>query len=251
MLAQIGAGSGWPGVLVAVLAYLATINFALAAFNMVPGFPLDGGRILRSIVWGYSGDYEKATRWASNAGQVFGYILIGFGFANILGGTLMSGLWFVVIGWFLTNVARSSYQQVLVQKVLSGVAVGEVMTKDVPTVSADMTVRQFVDEIYLHHEFSCYPVVREGKTVGIIGVEEVRGVPAEERDIVTVEKAAQGYNDDFAVSPGDDAYEALEKLTKQKVCRLLVMDENGLKGTVSQDMVMRLIQMKAQADSTY
>ncbi len=120
-----GAGTlfGWPQPVLAVVGYLAMINIMLGVFNLIPGFPLDGGRVLRSIIWGITDNLDNATRWASYMGQGFGYLLMAFGFALVLAGQLVGGLWMIFIGWFLTGAARSSYQQLMIREALSGVRV--------------------------------------------------------------------------------------------------------------------------------
>lgn len=243
-----GAGLvfGWPTPAVAVLGYLAFINLLLGAFNLVPGFPLDGGRVLRSIIWGATDNLIKATRYASYVGQGFGYLLMAFGFFWVIGGNLIGGLWMVFIGWFLTGAARQSYQQLQMRQALSGVRIEQVMTTDVPVIPADISVRRFVDDQLLRHEYSCYPVVREedDDVVGVIGAEEVRKVPSSEWDRVLVGEVAHAIDNAYKVRAEDDAWDALVRLTSQDVCRLMVMDDGHLKGTVGRDSVFRLVQTK-------
>lgn len=244
-----GAGVlfGWPAPLVAVLGYLAMINLLLGLFNLVPGFPLDGGRVLRSAIWGATGDLPLATRYASSIGQGFGYLLMVFGFLRLITfGDLVGGLWLVFIGWFLTGAARSSYQQLLTRQALSGISVEQVMTTDVPVVSSDISIRQFVDEHLLRHEYSCYPVVgTDSQTaVGVVGVEEVRSIPAAQWDTTPIGQIAHLIDDETQVGMGDDAWDALAKMAGNKVCRLLVMDNGRVAGTVSRESMFRLVQTK-------
>ena len=212
---------------------------------MIPGFPLDGGRVLRSIIWGVTDNLDNATRWASYMGQGFGYLLMAFGFALVLAGQLVGGLWMIFIGWFLTGAARSSYQQLMIREALSGVRVEQVMTTDVPVIPADMSVRQFVDDQLLRHEYSCYPVTQGEDIIGVIGAEEVRRVPSSKWNEATVGEVKHDIDMGYEVEEDDDAWEAVTKLTSPEVCRLLVVDEQGhLKGTVGRDAVFRLVQTK-------
>jgi Zn-dependent protease/predicted transcriptional regulator len=243
-LGGIGAVMVWPSPVVAVLGYLAMINLLLAVFNLAPGFPLDGGRVLRSALWAATGDLTRSTRYASYAGQAFGYILMGLGFTNVLGGSLIGGLWLVFIGWFLAGAARSSYQQLLVKQALSGVTVSQVMTSDVPVVDADTSLRQFVDETLLRYDYSCYPVHRGEELIGIVGIEEVRRFSPEQWQNVSVGEVAHEIDTAYKVAESDDAYEALTKLATEEVCRLMVMDNGQLKGTVGRESVFRLVQTK-------
>ncbi len=247
LIGGIGLILGWPVPVIAISGYLSLINFLLGVFNLVPGFPLDGGRVLRSAIWGATGDLTKATRVASYAGQLFGYALMALGFMEILGGQFIGGLWFIFIGWFLTGAARSGYQQMLIRRALSGVRVEQIMTTDVPVVTADTSVRQFVDSQLLRHEFSCYPVTNEGDDViGVIGTEEVRTVPSTQWDSTPVGQVTHRVDDAYEVSADDDAWDALSKLADDRICRLLVVDQGHLKGTVGRDAVFRLVQTKMQ-----
>lgn len=247
VLEFVGLGAKWPVAAVALVGYLSTINFFLGAFNLVPGFPLDGGRVLRSIIWGATGDLAKATRWASFSGQGFGYLLMAFGFASIvIAGSLIGGLWLMFIGWFLTGAARSGYEQLVVRQALSGVPVERVMTTDVPEIPASMTVRQFVDEQLLHHDYACYPVLKGEEVIGVVGAEEVRTVPSQMWDFTPVEQIAHRIDGAYKISASDDVWDALGKLASQDVCRLMVMEDGHLKGTLGREAIYRLIQTKAK-----
>lgn len=241
-----GVTFDWPRPTVAVLGYLAGINLLLGLFNLVPGFPLDGGRILRSAIWSVTGDLPKATRYASYAGQGFGYALMALGFLGILNRNLIGGLWMIFIGWFLVGAARSSYQQVVMRQALSGVRVEQVMTTNVPPVPADLSVRQFVDDMLLHNEFSCYPVVQGDEVIGVIGAEEVRKIPSQNWEFVRVGEVRHHIDDAYEIGVDDDAWEALSKLSDEHVCRLIVVEDNHLKGTVGRESVYRLVQTKMQ-----
>lgn len=241
-----GMNAHWPVAAVALVGYLAMINFFLGAFNLVPGFPLDGGRVLRSIIWGATHDLTKATRAASYSGQVFGYLLMGFGFFNIVAiGALIGGLWLIFIGWFLTGAARSGYEQLVVRQALSGVPVERVMTTDVPEIAAEMTVRQFVDEQLLRHEYSCYPVMKRDEVIGVVGAEEVRTVRSEMWDFTPVEAIVHRIDAAYKIDANDDAWDALSKLASPDVCRLMVMEDGHLKGTLGREAIYRLIRTKS------
>lgn len=246
VLGGLGAATNWPTPAIAVLGYLALINLVLGIFNMVPGFPLDGGRVLRSIIWGATGSVNKATRYASYSGQAFGYLLIAFGFINVLSGGLINGLWLAFIGWFLAGAARQSYEQMEVRQALSGISVERVMTTDVPVIPAEMRIREFVDDQLLRHDYSCYPVMRGDTVVGVVGAEEVRTVPSDRWDMVSVGEIVQETNSAYQISADDDVWDALTKLTSENACRLLVMEDNRLKGTLGRDSVYRLLRTRMQ-----
>ncbi|MGQ9454762.1 MAG: site-2 protease family protein [Armatimonadota bacterium] len=246
MLGGIGVALQWPGPVVAVLGYVSLVNFLLAGFNLVPGFPLDGGRVLRSAIWAATGNVTRATKYASLVGQACGYLIIAIGFSQILFGALVNGLWLIFIGWFLAGAARASYQQTLMRQALSGMQVAQVMTTDVPVIPADMSVRQFIDDYLLRHDYSCYPVVSGDEVIGVVGLEEVRNVPAADRDILPVARIVNKPDSSMQISADDDVWEALSKLATENTCRLLVMENGQLKGTLGRDSVFRLVQKKLQ-----
>lgn len=240
-----GVNLGWPVAAIALVGYLALINVALGVFNLVPGFPLDGGRVLRSILWGATGDVAKATRWASYTGQGFGYLMMAAGFVEIVMlGALVSGLWLVFIGWFLAGAARSSYEQLVVRQALAGVPVERVMTTDVPPIDANMSVRQFVDEQLLRHDYACYPVVRGEEVLGVVGAEEVRKVHSNMWDFTPVGDIVHQINGEYEITPGDDVWNAMGRLASDDVCRLLVIEDGHLRGTVGRESIYRLLQTR-------
>lgn len=246
ILGGVGRMAGWPVSVVAILGYLAFINLILGAFNLLPGYPLDGGRVLRSIIWGASNDLEKATRYASHTGQLFGYILMGIGFLNIMVGALVGGLWMIFVGWFLTGAARASYQQLQIRQALSGVRVEQVMTTDVPVIPASMSIREFVDERLLRHDYACYPVAEGDQPMGVIGAEEVRAVPSDRWDTTSVGEIAHRADDALKIARSEDAWEALSRLSSQNACRLIVVDGDRIQGTVGRESLFRLVQTKLQ-----
>ncbi len=243
-LRQTGLMAGWPEPVVAILYYLAFINVLLGLFNLIPGYPLDGGRVFRSIIWGATNNIEKATRYASYVGQAFGFMLIAFGFFNVLGGGFIGGLWLIFIGWFLAGAARSSYEQLMLRQALSGIPVEQVMTTDVPVIPAEMSIREFVDEHLLHNDYSCYPVIEGTEIVGVVGAEEVRSMPSAEWQVATVGQIAHRVNGAYKISKDQDAWDALTQIATENACRLMVMEGDRLAGTIGKDSIYRLVQTK-------
>lgn len=245
VLSASGSVLGWPLTALVLMSYLAWINVALGVFNLIPGFPLDGGRVLRSIIWGATGDMTKATKYASYSGQGFGYLLMGMGIAQIvLLGGLIGGLWLVFIGWFLAGAARSSYQQIVVRQALSGIPVDRVMTTDVPEIDYNMSVREFVDNQLLRRDYSCYPVMRSEEVIGVIGSEEVRTLPSQMWEMTPVGEIAHQIDGAYKIGAGDDVWDAMTRLASDDICRLLVMEGNHLKGTLGREAIYRLVRMK-------
>lgn len=242
-----GNAANWAPPVLALTGYLASINLILAIFNLVPGFPLDGGRVLRSALWSWTDNFEKATRYASYIGQGFGYLLIAFGAFSLFTGQFIGGVWLAFIGWFLTSAAKSSYEQVLMREALSGVGVERVMTTDAPTVSPKTTVDDFVHNYLMREDYPCYPVVEENDDVdGIVSLEEVRTVPQDRWSTTTVEEIAQPVDEELRVDRDDNAWDALLKLASENARRLLVMHGKKLEGTVTQENILRLIRTKMQ-----
>ena len=231
-----------------VIGYLALINFILGVFNMLPGFPLDGGRVLRAILWGSLNSLDRATRYASYVGQFFGYMFIFVGFAGMLmlRGFFLSGLWLVFIGWFLNNAAQQSYQQLALRKALSGVDVHRVMTSDYPHVDPGMCLDDFVHDYLLRYDYSAFPVTRDDSLVGIVTVNEIRDVPREKWGEMSVEEVAGPPEEERVIDENDDAFDALMHMAEGNVGRLLVMHDGKLKGMVTQDSIINIVRTKLQ-----
>ena len=166
-----------PAPAVEVLRYLGWLNLILAAFNMIPAFPLDGGRILRAYLWHRRGSLRKATHTSSRVGAAFGLLLMALGIASFLGGMIVPGIWYFVLGTFLRGLARSSYQQVLLKEALEGEPVSRFMKRDPVTVSADISLRELVEDyVYRHHQ-KLYPLVEGGELEGCVSVNQLREIP--------------------------------------------------------------------------
>jgi Zn-dependent protease len=177
----------WPAAVGAVAANIAILNLVLALFNLVPGFPLDGGRIFRSLVWQITGDLDRATRWATLGGRVFGYALMMYGFLLIFQGYFpnrgfsLNGAWMAIIGWFLARVAASSYHNFRMRAALAGVPVSQVMASHPVTMPGHISVQEAIDQFFMRRPYSAYPVMENDRVVGLLSVERVSDVEAAER----------------------------------------------------------------------
>lgn len=231
---------------VQIVTYLALINLIVGIFNMLPGFPLDGGRVLRSILWGALDNLDRATRIASHVGQGFGYLLIFGGFWIMLFGGFLGGLWLVFIGWFLNHAAQQSYQQVVLRRALSGVDVHRVMTSDFPHVNPNTDLDEFVHDYLLKYDFSAFPVTENGTLVGIVTVGEVRDVPREAWHGIRVREVARPPEDERTVEENDDAFDALMQMAEGNLRRLLVMSDSMLKGMVTEESIINIVRTKLQ-----
>jgi Zn-dependent protease/CBS domain-containing protein len=239
LIAWVGTQLGWPLAVIGVAWYLAVINVVLAVFNLLPGFPLDGGRLFRAVVWKSTGDLTKATRWASNGGRVLGYLLIGVGILNFFGGNLIGGLWMVLIGWFVRMAAEASFTQHRLRESFRGIRARDIMTPDPVTISPDLSLQEFVEVHVFSGRHQSYPVVADGRPLGLITLERVKQVPREEWPSRSIGDAMVAADNGLVVSPEEAMTEVLEKLGASGVRRVLVARNGELIGIISQSDIAR------------
>jgi len=239
--------------LTTLLVWLGSINVVLGVFNMIPGFPLDGGRILRSILWGLTDNLRKATRWASWVGQAIAILLIVTGLAMFFGvqvpffGTgFINGLWLIFIGWFLNNAAIQSYRRVVVQNLLNDVPVSRIMRSDPPTVAADITVRDLVDDYVMRMDDHAFPVVEAERIVGFVTLNDIRSVERAQWDTTSVREIMTPVEELVTVKPQDEASDALTELMKLDVRQLPVVAEGRrLVGVLRRSDIMKWLQLQS------
>jgi Zn-dependent protease/CBS domain-containing protein len=239
-----GKVAGWPVPLSGVLGYLAFINWLLAAFNLLPAFPLDGGRVLRSALWKWKGNLRWATRTAATVGSVFGFFFIGLGILNILFRSFIGGIWWFLIGMFLRSAAQSSYQQVLIRKALEGTPVSSLMRKDPVTVPPSLSIGELVEDYVYKYHFKMFPVLEDGKLAGCITTRQVKEVPREQWRSSRVGDIASRCSEENSVSPDYDAVKALGLMSRTGNSRVMVVDKGRLVGIISIKDLMRHISLK-------
>ncbi len=244
-IARLAATQDCGVLLVGLSFYLTVINLVLAVFNLVPGFPLDGGRVLRSIIWRITGDLTRSTRIASYVGIGVAYTLIFFGILSVLGGNI-SGIWLVLIGWFLQNAAQQSYQQLLIRRSLGEVKVRQIMTREVITVPADITLDHLVEDYFFRYKHAAFPVSKDERLVGLVVFNDIKDVSRDHWSGTTAGQIARPLTSDLEAAPDDDAFEALERIAQGDTGRLLVIGDDGLEGIVSRKDIAGLISMKQQ-----
>lgn len=233
-LAQAAGAAGAPEATVVVTRTLAIINVALAVFNMIPGFPLDGGRIFRSVMWWFTGDARRATRWATRIGQAFGWLLVGLGaFSFLAGQPALNGLWSAFIGWFLASAAGTSWEQFEARRMLSGVRVEQIMSRDPVAVDAGTSLDTAVRTYFLRHPHGAYPVVRGERLVGLVSVDDVAGVPPGRRVATTVSEVATPLDAVPTVAADDPLDRVLMEVGSADADRALVVDGGRLVGVVT------------------
>jgi Zn-dependent protease len=244
----LGAALGLPDLLVTTLGWLATINVVLGLFNLMPAFPLDGGRVLRAALWRWHGDRLRATRAASMAGRVFGYALVGIGVVAFMSGYVVDGLWSVMLGWFVLSIARAELAQVEQHELLRGVTVGDVMTRDPFSVPPDIDVQQLLDRYVLTHRYSSYPVVDpDGRFLGLATLDSIRRVPADRRVHTHVLAAAYPADEVVQVPPEALLEAVLPRLASTRVGRMVVVHDGRLVGLVSHTDVVSCLERRSLA----
>lgn len=209
------------GPVTTLLLWLGPINIILGVFNLVPGFPLDGGRVLRAALWWGTGNLERATRGAAGAGQLVGWTLMALGVSMLLGvwfpvvgGGPVQGLWFVLIGWFLAKAARMSYEQLLIRQALEDVPVTEVMRSDPVVVDRDLTLAELVRDLYMRTDQRAFPVVHGGELLGIVDIAAIQNVPRDAWSVTTVADVMEPVTERDAITPDDTAIHALQHLSR-------------------------------------
>lgn len=240
------------GPVTTMLMWLGSINITLGIFNLIPGFPLDGGRVLRSILWGATNNLREATRWSSYVGRAIAWLFIVAGIAMIFGVSIpifgtgfIGGLWLVFIGWFLNSAAIQSYQRVVINDILDDVTVERMMYRNPPTVPADTTITHLVDEYVMRADDHAFPVVDQGEFVGMVTLDDIRGVPRMQWDERLVRDIMTPVSDLVLTTPGEPADEAFNKLATRDVRQLPVMEGHQLVGLLRRRDVMRWLQLQS------
>lgn len=234
------------GPIATILFWLGPVNILLAVFNMVPGFPLDGGRVLRAILWGATGDVLRATRWAATAGQGFAWLLIMSGLAMmigidvpLLGSGLIGGLWVALVGWFLNKAAVISYRRLIVHEGLGDLPVTDLMHTDFEPVAPTMTVRDFIDHRLLGSEERVFPVIEDGQLQGLVCLADVRQVDWERHDSTRLAEIMTPTRHLTMLPAMAQARDALRRLTERHVNQIPVVDDGRLLGLVTREDILR------------
>ena len=229
------------GPLAATLTYLALINGLLAVFNLLPGFPLDGGRVLRSILWGSTGSLVRATNIAGRVGQAVGWVLIALGVLQVLQGNFLSGLWIAFIGWFLNSAAESTRREVATQEIFRGVKVRDMMDPEPEVVSPQTTVESIVRDSFLRRGLRAAPVCEDDQLVGIVTVTDIKEI-SEEQWPFTVARNIMTREPLHSVSPDEDLATALGLMGEYNIHQVLVTEDGKLEGLLNRAHVVRYLQ---------
>lgn len=243
---------GWPPggepktPVVAVLLWLGYINLMLAIFNMIPGYPLDGGRVLRAVIWWITDDADRATRLASQLGQGVAFIFILLGLYRFFLGANFGGLWLAFIGWFLLDASRGSYLQVELMAGLRGRRVSDIMERDYPTVEGHISLEDFVNEYVLRSGHRCFMVMQNGQAAGLITPNEVKGVDRERREQTSVQSVMRPLAQLRTIKADTPAIQALEIMSRNDINQLPVVSNGHVEGILSRSHVLRYLQTHAE-----
>lgn len=233
------------GGIKALFSYLAQINFIIAVFNLIPGFPMDGGRVLRSAIWSKTKNFYYATQKASSIGQKIALFFIFFGIFSLFT-RMPGGLWLMLIGWFLYTAAQASYQQSTLQESLSGIKVKDIMVKDIVTISSSMTVDDAVNAYFLRYGYGGFPVIEGEKFLGIVTLKEIKEVPRENWSRVKVSDVFVPHSARWEVASEEDIMKALELMITEDKGRIAVTKNKGIIGLITRNGIARYVQIKGK-----
>ena len=218
--------------LATLLLWLGPVNTVLGIFNLVPGFPLDGGRVFRAMMWWLTGDLQRATRLASDAGRLFGWSLVILGVVQAVSGMVLQGLWLILIGWFLSNAASASYRMLVLRDLLDGVKARDLMRTHFGTVTAQMRVAEFVENHLMQSAQLLWPVIEEEHLIGLVTLEEVRKVRADDREVTTIGQVMRSDLGALTMGPDTEARRAVELLSASGL-PLAVVERGRVLGLLS------------------
>lgn len=238
--------AGAPEIVKAITFWLGWINIFLAAFNLVPGFPLDGGRVLRSLLWWRSGNLKTATRSASTAGKVIGYIFIFIGIFFVFTGDWVNGIWLALIGWFLHGAAESSYRQTLLQEVLKGHKASEVMTQDCLTISPDITIERLVHDNILTQGRRCFLVNKNERAIGLITLHDVKELTKEQWTTKKVSDVMIPLNKLKTVTPETELTEVMKMILQDNINQVPVITDGIVVGMIARDNLLNFINLRGE-----
>ncbi|HAE43592.1 MAG TPA: hypothetical protein DCG34_11860 [Clostridiales bacterium] len=242
---------GYLGVesyLIAPLIYVSSVNLIIVLFNMVPAFPLDGGRVLRALIWHFQGSLQKATKVTSSMGNIFGYLLIFLGLYIVFNGNVLNGIWFVFIGWFIKQLSESSYQNTIMTDLFTKIKVSTFMSKNVISVGAHLSIEALVENYFYKYKYTSFPVIETDRVIGIVTVENIKTLNRDEWDRTIVRNIITPINNDLIVYPEDNVSSAIKKIFQNGIGRVLVMDGETLTGIVSRTDILNYIRIHSQLE---
>jgi Zn-dependent protease/CBS domain-containing protein len=237
-----------------LLFWLATLNLSLGVFNLLPGFPMDGGRVLRAVIWQITRNYRKATRIASVVGQAIGWLMAGAGVGIVIAyfaiGSgpfdIFDGFYFVLLGWFLSSIAAGSYRQVEWREAMQGITAASAMVSDFMTISPDMSLMQLVRDYIQPNRYRSFVVVTEGRFQGVVNVENIRKVPQNRWDTTTAGSVMTPAGKVITVAPEEEGINLAEKMEEYRLDGIPVVRDGVVLGMVTRSSLARVMQMRTQ-----
>jgi Zn-dependent protease/CBS domain-containing protein len=241
------------GPLSTILLWLGSVNILVGLFNLIPGFPLDGGRIVRSILWGITDNLQKATRWASWMGQAVAWALIFAGMSMLfgvriplLGSGFINGIWIIFIGWFLQNAAVQSYPQVVIEDILEDTPVKRIMYTDVPVVNANLSVKSLVDDYIMRTDNQAFIVFDGQRMAGLVTIDDIRNISSESRTQVMVKDVMTPSQKMIVIAPDEEASEAFQRLQSENIRQLPVINGNKIVGLLRRKDIIRWLKFQSK-----
>jgi Zn-dependent protease/predicted transcriptional regulator len=226
-----------------VLKYLAYVNGILGVFNLIPGFPLDGGRLLRATIWRVTGNLQRSTYIASRVGGIVGIAFIAIGFLSVFRGGFIFGLWMVLIGFFLRQAAEASYFQVVIDGALKGMKVEDVMKSEVVTVAGDLSIQDLVDGYFFRYHYDCFPVAEEGRLTGLVTLNDIRNIPRAKWRGTSVGDVMQKDLAKLSVTAEEDLSTVLRRIIRDRCGRLPVVDGERVVGIITRKDIMEALRV--------
>lgn len=248
VLGLTGSTSSWPAPLNGVAWYLAMINGALALFNMLPAFPLDGGRVLRSVLWYLQGDLRSATRISAAAGAGLGFLLLAYGIFRVVLGDFIGGLWMFLIGIFLRNASQISFRRQEVHSGLAGLTVHRFLQADPVTVPRSIPIGELVENYIYRHRRNVLPVVSNDRLFGCVTLAAIKAVPREEWSRQSVGAIVESCSPTNSIGPDAPAEKALETMTRHRVGQLMVVSGDELLGVIALDDMLQFLALKTELE---
>lgn len=247
-LHHLGTQAGWPVPLTGVLSYMGLINLVLAGFNLLPAFPLDGGRVFRAALWAWRGNLRWATRIASVTGSAIGLLMVAGGVLYALSGALIGGLWLAFIGMFIRGASRMSYQQLLTRKALEGEKVRRFMRAQPVTVPGEATIADLVEDYVYTHHFKMLPVVEGERLLGCVTTRDIKEVPRAEWSQRRAGEIARTCSPENTISPDQDVTEALSSMHRTQSSRLMVVEDGCLVGVLALKDLLEFLSLKVDLE---
>ena len=239
-----GGRVDWSGPITGVLTYLVWLNLILAGFNLLPAFPLDGGRVLRSILWKIKGNLRWATRIASGLGSGIGLFFIIIGITTFIMGGFIGGMWYFLIGMFIRWASQMSYKQLMMRKALGGEPIGRFMKTDPVTIPSSTSVKQLVNDYFYRFHYKMFPVADNGVLKGCVDTKQVKELPGEQWADHTVSEVTRPCSETNTVSPETDAMKVLSQMNKTGNSRFMVIEQDRLVGIVTLKDMLKFLSMK-------